>query len=127
MTTLQDVRRLALALPGTEEGTSWGNVSFKVKGRLFVWERPLRKADRAALGSAAPEGEIIGVQVEHEIAKRALLESDPERCFTTPHFDGHPIVLVRLDRTDLAQLEELVTEAWLCRAPPKLTKDFVVR
>ena len=117
MTTLEDVRRLALALPDTTEGTSYGNVAFKVREKLFVWERPLRKADRQALGDSAPEGEIIGVRVEHEVAKRALLESEPECCFTTPHFDGSPVVLVRLDRTDHELLEELVTEAYLNRTP----------
>jgi len=120
-----DVRRLALALPGTEEGTSYGNVAFKVRGKLFTWERPLRKADRDALGDAAPEGEVIGVRVEHEIAKRALLAAEPERCFTTPHFDGSPIVLVRLDRTGPEELEELIVEAWLCRAPERLANAFL--
>ena len=122
--TFADVRRLALALPGTAEGKSWGSVSFKVKGKLFVWERPLRKADREALGDAAPDGEIVGVRVEHDIAKQALLAAEPERCFTTPHFDGYPIVLVRLDRTGLDDLEELITEAWLCRAPKRLVEAF---
>ena len=69
-----------------------------MKGKLFVWERPLRKSDREALGDAAPEGPILAARVEHEIAKQALLADDPEVFFTTPHFDGYPIVLVRLDR-----------------------------
>ena len=69
-----------------------------MKGKLFVWERPLRKSDRDALGDAAPEGPIMAARVEHEIAKQALLADDPEVFFTTPHFDGYPIVLVRLDR-----------------------------
>ncbi len=118
--TLDDVRRIALALPETEEGTSWGSVSWKVKGKLFVWERPLRKADVAALGASAPEGPIIGVKVEHEGAKRALLESEPGWAFTTPHFDGHAIVLVQLEHIGAGDLEELVLDAWLCAAPPKV-------
>lgn len=125
MATFADVRRLALALPGAEEGSSYGNVAFKVRGKLFVWERPLGKADRAALGAAAPEGEIVGVRVEHEVAKQALLAAEPERCLTTPHFDGYPIVLVRLDRTGLAELEELIAEAWLCRAPARLADAYL--
>jgi hypothetical protein len=86
-----------------------------VKGKLFVWERPLRKSDRAALGDAAPEGPIMAARVEHEIAKQALLADDPEVFFTTPHFDGYPIVLVRLERISRPDLREVVTEAWLVR------------
>ena len=95
----------------------WGSAAWKVKKKLFVWERPLRKTDLAALGDAAPDGPILGVKVEHEIAKRALLESEPDVCFTTPHFDGHAIVLVQLDKVGAEDLADFVTEAWLCAAP----------
>ena len=45
--------------------------------------------------------------------------------FTTPHFDGHPSILVRLDRIALPELEEVVVEAWLCRAPKRLAREYV--
>ena len=60
-------------------------------------------------------------------AKEALLASGPEVWFTTPHFDGHPVVLVRLDVVAPDELRELVTEAWLDRAPARLVRDFVAR
>ena len=123
--TLDDVRRIALSLPETEEGTSWGSISWKVKGKLFVWERPLRRSDLEALGDAAPQGPILGVKVEHEGAKRALLESEPGYAFTTPHFDGHAIVLVQLERVGASDLEELVVDAWLCAAPPKVADAYL--
>ena len=125
MATLEDARRLALSLPETEEGTAWGMTVWKVKGKLFVWERPLRKKELAELGDAAPAGEILGVRVEHEGAKEVLLQSEPDTFFTTSHFDGHPIVLVRLAAIDVAELEELVVEAWLDRAPARLADAYV--
>lgn len=124
MATWEDVRRLAMALPGAEEHESRGQLQWKVGGRLFVWERPLRKSDLAALGDAAPDGEILGARVEHEGAKAALVEDPSGLFFTTPHFDGYPIVLVRLDAIGLDGLEEVVVEAWLDRAPPKLRREF---
>src|SRR3954453_17251037 len=111
-----DVRRLALAMPASEERMSRDMRQWRVKEKLFVWERPLRRSDLEALGDAAPEGPILGARVEHEIAKRALIESDPDIYFTTPPFDGYPAILARLEVLDVSELAELITEAWLNRA-----------
>ena len=97
-----------------------GQLSWRVKDKLFVWERPLRQSDLRALGGQAPSGEILGARVEHEGAKLALIESEPEIFFTIPHFDGYSAVLVLLEPIGLDELEEVVTEAWLVRAPKKL-------
>jgi hypothetical protein len=123
--TWEDVRRLALALPETQEGVKWGNRTWLVQDKGFVWERPLRKSDLAALGDAAPDGPILGARVEHEMAKQALLADDPDVYFTTPHFDGYPAILVRLEAISVEDLEELVTEAWLARAPKRLAKAYL--
>ena len=72
-----DVRRIALGLPETSERTSHGNASWRVRDKLFVWERPLRLADLRALGDGAPTGAILGARVEHVGAKEALLADDP--------------------------------------------------
>lgn len=125
MATWNDVRRVALALPETSERPSHGNTSWRVRDKLFVWERPLRPSDLRALGDAAPDGPILGVRVEHLGAKEALLADDPDVYFTTPHFDGYPAVLVRLERIELGELEELIAEAWLCQAPKRLAKEFL--
>jgi hypothetical protein len=95
-----------------------------VGDKLFVWERPLRRSDREALGNAAPDGPILGARVEHEGAKQALLADDPDVFFTTPHFDGYPAILVQLERIGLDDLQEVVVEAWLNRAPPKLLRRY---
>ncbi|HEU4702347.1 MAG TPA: MmcQ/YjbR family DNA-binding protein [Conexibacter sp.] len=124
MATWDDVRRIALALPETNERPSRGHAFWRVRERGFAWERPLRRADLDALGEAAPDGPILGVRVEHLGAKEALLADPSGVFFTTPHFDGYPAVLVRLDAIAVAELEELIAEAWLCRAPRRLAQEW---
>jgi hypothetical protein len=123
--TFDDVRRIALALPETSERVSRGLCQWRVRDKLFVWERPLRRSDLEALGEDAPDGPILGARVEHLVAKEALLSDDPEVFFTTPHFDGYPAVLVRLDRIAAEDLDEVVVEAWLVRAPKRLARAYV--
>ena len=120
MPTFDDVARIALALPETTERLSRGLRQWRVANKLFVWERPLRKPDLAALGDAAPDGPILGARVEHLVAKDALLADDPAVFFTTPHFDDYPAILVRLDAITPEGLHEVVVEAWLVRAPKRL-------
>jgi len=120
-----DVRRVALALPETSEDRSRGNLVWLVKDKLFVWERPLRRSDLHALGDAAPEGPILAARVEHLGAKEALLADDSGVFFTTPHFDGYPAILVKLDAICAEDLEETIVEAWLARAPKRLAKAYL--
>src|SRR3954454_21639281 len=120
-----DVARIALALPETTEVVSREHRQWRGRDKLFVWERPLRRSDLAALGEDAPDGPILGARVEHLVAKEALLQSEPDVYFTTPHFDGYPAVLVRLERITVEELEELAGAAWLCLAPKRLTQAFI--
>jgi hypothetical protein len=119
-----DVARIALALPETSERLSRGNRQWRVKDKLFVWERPLRPRDLEALGLEAQEGPVMGARVEHELAKQALIADDPRVYFTTPHFDGYAAILIRLDRIALDDLEEAIVEAWLVRAPERLARSY---
>ena len=125
MADWDDVRRIALALPETTEAPMWDMTSWRVKGKPFVWERPLRRADLEALGADAPDGPILGARVEHLVAKEALLADESGVYFTTPHFEGYPAVLVRLERIGADELEELIVEAWLDRAPKRLAKAYL--
>jgi hypothetical protein len=125
MATWREVEEFALALPEVAEEPTFGNRAWKVRKKLFVWERPLRGKEVEQLGDAAPDGEILGVRVPDEEAKRALLESEPEIYFTTPHFDGHPSVLVRLERIPAKDLEEAIVEAWLSRAPKRVASAYL--
>jgi hypothetical protein len=120
-----DVRRMALALPETTEEPTRGTASWRVRKKMFVWERPLRGTDLKALGDRAPTGQILGARVEHLVAKEALLADESGVFFTTPHFDGYPAVLVKLDEIGLDLLEEVIVEAWLCRAPKRLAQKYV--
>ncbi|MBA3437434.1 MAG: MmcQ/YjbR family DNA-binding protein [Thermoleophilaceae bacterium] len=122
-----DVRRIALALPEAGERSSRGLASWRVRDKGFVWERPLRPADVRALGDDAPTGPILGARVEHLGAKEAFLADDPDVFFTPPHFEGYPAVLVRLEVITVEDLEEVMVEAWLARAPKRIAKDYADR
>ena len=124
MADWDDVRRIALALPEVSEEPLHGLISWRVRGKLFVWERPLRKSDLRALGDAAPDGAILGARVEHLGVREALIADDPEVFFTIPHFEGYPAVLVLIEPIALDVLEEVIVEAWLARAPKRLAREY---
>ena len=124
MATWDDVARIALSLPETGERRSRGQRQWRVRDKLFVWERPLRRPDLEALGDAAPAGEILGARVEHLGVKKALIADASGIYFTTPHFDGYPAILVQLDLIAADELRELIVEAWLARAPAALTRAY---
>lgn len=124
MATWATLRSVARTLPELEEQ---GPRDWRVRNKMVVWERPLRAADLDALGDAAPTGAIIGVRVSDEGVKHALIEDNPDVYFTTPHFDGYAAVLVRLGAISPPELEEIVTEAWLDRAPRRLVKEWLAR
>lgn len=125
MANWEDVRRVALALPSVEERRSRALMQWRVEDRLIVWERPLRESDLEALGEEPSDDPILGARVPDEGAKQAFITDDPEAYFTTPHFDGYPAVLVRLDHIGPDELEELIVEAWLDRAPKKLAREYL--
>ena len=110
MADADDVRRLALALEGVEEIASDG-FDFRVGGRGFVWSYPERVPGRRRVIRT----DIGVLYVGDEAEKQALLLGEADLFFTTPAYDGFPLVMVRLDRVDAARLEELVTDAWRMR------------
>src|SRR3954447_21226036 len=123
MTSLDDVARACLALPGTAERTSRGARQWRGEDKMFVWGGPLAETHPAELGDAAPDGPVLGARVPDEGAKFALIEDEPDVYFTTSHFDGYPAVLVRLDALSTDALTELAGEAWACRAPRRLLAE----
>lgn len=125
MASWDDVRRSVGALPETAEENRRGNATWRVKDRNLAWERPLRQSDLDALGDAAPDGPILAVRVADVGVKEALVADDPDVYFTTPHFDGYPAVLIRLERVDPGELEELLVEAWLARVPKRLAQAYL--
>ncbi len=127
MATWDDVREFALALPCASERVSRGGAHWKVNGRGFVWERPLRRADLEALGIDQQAGPVLGAATEDEAVKFALVAEDPAVFFTTPHFDGYAAVLVHLDAISRRRLGELVAEAWAAKAPAALVREHLGR
>jgi hypothetical protein len=122
MATWDDIRAVAAGLPETVEAT---DRQWRIRKNSIAWERPLRKADLAALGAAAPDGDILGVRVADVGVKEALLADDPAVYFTTPHFDGYPAVLVRLGAIEPDELRDLLRDAWLAQAPKRLARAYL--
>jgi hypothetical protein len=77
------------------------------------------------LGDAAPDGPILAARVADLGVKEALLAEDADVYFTTPHFKGYPAVLVLLEKISEAELEELLSDAWLAQAPKRLAKEYL--
>ena len=124
MASWQDVQASATALPEVVEATSYGRPSWVVRRRTFAWERPLGRKDLAELGLAAQSGPVLGLRVADLGVAQALVATD-RACFTIPHFHDFPAVLVRLDDLDPAGLDELVVDAWLAMAPPRLAQQWL--
>jgi hypothetical protein len=111
MATEDDVRRLALALPETTEKPWYGTPGFRVKDKGFL-----------RLRTEAEGGLVVFVADLDE--KEALLAAAPDRFFTTPHYDGHPIVLVDLAAIGVDELREVITDSWRLKAPKRVLAAF---
>ena len=125
MATWDDVSGIALTLPETVELGDTNGRKWEVRGKHFAWERPLRKRDIEELGDNVPVGPILGVRVAELMDKDGLIGSNPDVFFTIPHFAGYPAVLVLIERIGLEQLGEVLTDAWLCRAPKRLAASWL--
>lgn len=111
MATERDLRRLALALPETAEKLCYGTPGFYVRGKLFA--RLLETPG------------VVMLRVPDEQDKTALITERPAAFFTTPHYDGFAGVLLRLKEVRVAELRELVLDAWSTRAPKALLPEGV--
>lgn len=105
MATWKTVQKIAAKLPETVESTSYGTPAFKVKGKLFVRLRE--------------EGDVLAIYTDD---KEGQMAADPSVYFSTPHYDGYPMVLVRLPKISEKELGEVLTDAWRIRAPKMVRK-----
>ena len=119
MSAQDDVRRIALSLPGTTE--SEDEFGFQVAGKKFVWVWQERVGPRKP---KVPNPEVIVLPVADLAEKAALLAIDPQTFFTTDHYDGFSAVLVRLPEVDTQELTELITDAWRVKAPAELLEGL---
>jgi hypothetical protein len=117
MADADDVRRLALELPQVEEIDSDG-FDFRVGGKGFVWSYPERVPGQRRV----VRDDIAVLYVGDEAEKQALLLGEPGLFFTTPGYDGWPLVMLRLDQVGPGRLAELITDAWQMRAPQERSK-----
>ena len=119
--TIDEVARIALALPEVSEGERHGTRTWFVAGKGFVWERPFSKADIRRFGNQQPPaGPIIAVRVADLDDKEAVLATQARGFFTIPHFDGYAAVLIQLDTVGKRALREAIIDAWFACAPPQL-------
>jgi hypothetical protein len=114
MATEDDVRAIALSLPGTTEEQWYQTPGYKVAGKGFL---------RLRTGA---EGGLV-VFVSDLGQKEALLTGNPDAFFTSPHYDRYPVVLVNLENIDHDELRELITDSWLIKAPPKLRRQLDIQ
>jgi hypothetical protein len=110
--TEKTVRTLALGLPETREKPCYGTPGFYVKKKLFA--------------RLLPDGRTLAVRVDLE-EREALLAAAPEIFFVTPHYQGWPMVLIRLPRIERADLAERLLEAWHRMAPAKLLPEHAAQ
>jgi hypothetical protein len=112
MADADDVRELALSLPHVEEIDSEG-FDFRVGGKGFVWSYPERRPGKPR----RIRTDIAVLFVGDEAEKQALLLGEPDVFFTTPGYDGWPLVMLRLAEVEYERLTDLVTDAWRMRIP----------
>ncbi|NKQ51444.1 hypothetical protein HFP15_00945 [Amycolatopsis sp. K13G38] len=126
--TVQDVHDFALRMPHVTiyPGTA-GRPIYQVGGKSFVFFRnPRPDAVDPQTGERYPD--VIVIWVPSESDKQALVQDPRSPFFTTPHFDGHPSVLVRecrLGELTKAELAEVIEDAWLSRASKKRRESWL--
>jgi hypothetical protein len=100
-TRFKTVRELGLALPGVEEGTTYGSPALKVRGKMFACMATHRSA----------EAESLIVQVGF-MERDQLIAADPDTYYLTGHYLNYPVVLVRLARVHRDALRDLLEMGW---------------
>lgn len=111
MITIADIRQVAMTLPGAEEKPSYGGrPSWRAGRKMFCWVRE------------DPEALVLWVDSLEEAD--VLIASAPDRFFQTDHYEGHAMVLARLEAIDIEEATEVITESWRQRATKTAVKKW---
>ena len=126
MASWDDVRRTATDLPGAVEDVGPRPTAWRVGSRAFAWERVLLRDEREQLGARAPAGPALGLRVPDAGVAEALRAGRPDVYLSVPRYDGTPMLLVHVEAAPFEELDEAITESWLCRAPQRLVRAFLL-
>jgi hypothetical protein len=110
MPTWDDVVAIGGELPGVEPASSYGTPALRVRGKFICRLR------------TNPDALVLRV-IDLE-DREALLKGEPDAFFSTPHYDGYPVVLVRLEAVDPVELAELIEDAWRIQAPKRVVAAY---
>ena len=111
MATWRDVCELAVRLPEVEESTTYRKPALKVRGKVFAW--------------ISPHADALVLRVDPD-ERPLMVASSPDVYYVIPHYENHPMVLVRLEAVDdLDELADRMAESWLLAAPPPLARDYL--
>ncbi|MET0781825.1 MAG: hypothetical protein ABWY26_10770 [Microbacterium sp.] len=124
MATLDDLRRTAVGLPGSEERATTGGAAWFVRGRLYAWECHPWPSIPAEIRAVIAAELVVGVKVADRLDTLALVEMEPDVFLRTTTSWGEPKVAFRMAGIDEEHLAELVTEAWRVQAPRYLQREF---
>ena len=124
MATLDDLRRIAVALPGSEERDTTGGAAWFVRRKLYAWECHPWPSIPADIRETIATELVVGVKVADRLDALALVEMAPDVFLRTTTPWGEPKVAFRMAGIDEDHLAELVTEAWRVQAPTYLRREF---
>jgi hypothetical protein len=122
--TLEDVRRIAAHLPGSEERATTGGAAWFVRNKLYAWEVHPWPSTPADIREIVATQLVVGVKLADELDKLALVEMQPDVFLRATTSWGEPKVAFRMAGIAQDHLEELVTEAWRVQAPKYLRAEF---
>jgi hypothetical protein len=122
--TLDDLRRIAVALPGSEERDTTGGAAWFVRRKLYAWECHPWPSIPADIRETIATELVVGVKVADRLDALALVEMAPDVFLRTTTPWGEPKVAFRMAGIDDGHLAELVTEAWRVQAPTYLRREF---